>query len=107
MEPSWRQADVLPIIARVIAESYQQDQCFVTAHEIAARLVHDREAASLIEEARQQLDDPHSPEWLAGNMVAWFGQRITVGKSEWRRAFERTWIDGQSAYKPVTTIEEV
>jgi hypothetical protein len=35
-----------------------------------------------------------SLEWLAGNMVSWFSQRITVGESDWARAFERTKIDG-------------
>jgi hypothetical protein len=34
-------------------------------------------------------------------MVSWFSQRITVGESEWARAFERTRIDGLWAYKPV------
>jgi hypothetical protein len=98
MEPSWRQSDIFPIIARVIGEAYQQRQGYVPSHEIAAWLVHDREARPLIDQAQQQLDEPHSPEWLAGNMVAWFSQRITVGESERSRAVERMKIDGQWAY---------
>jgi len=34
-------------------------------------------------------------------MVSWFSQQITVGESDWARAFERTKIDGLWAYKPV------
>jgi hypothetical protein len=100
MEPSWKQADVFPIIARVIGEASQQHQGYVTAHEIATRLIQDCEARPLIEQVREQLGDPHSAEWLAGNMVAWFSQRITIGESECGRAVERVKIDGQWAYKP-------
>lgn len=102
MEPSWKQADVFPIIARVIDEASRPQRRYVPAHEIAARLVQDSEARPLIEQAREQLDETHSPEWLAGNMVAWFSQRITVGESEWGRAIEREKIGGQWAYRPVS-----
>jgi hypothetical protein len=102
MEPSWKHADVFPIIARIIDESHQQGRAYLTAKAIATRLVGDREGRPLIEQARQQLDGPHSLEWLASNMVAWFSQRITVGESEWDRAVERTRIEGQWAYRPVT-----
>lgn len=100
MEPSWRQADVFPIIIRIIGQSYRTDQGYVPSHEIATRLVQDGEARPIIEQARDQLGEPHSLEWLAGNMVAWFGQRITVGASEWGRAIEREKIGGQWAYRP-------
>jgi len=33
-------------------------------------------------------------------MVSWVSQRITVGESDWARAFERTKIDGLGAYRP-------
>lgn len=103
MEPSWKQADVFPIIARVIGEAAQPHRSYVPAHEIAARLVQDREARPLIELAQEQLEEPHPLEWLAGNMVAWFSQRITVGESEWGRSIERKKIGGQWAYRPATT----
>lgn len=70
MEPSWKQADVFPVIAR------------------------------LIEAAREQQQEQQSLEWLASNMVSWFSQRITVGESDWSRAFERTKINRLWAYKP-------
>lgn len=102
MEPSWKQADVFPIIARTIEERYQVHQRFITAQEIAARLLQDGEGRNLVEVAYQQQDDKQSLEWLASNMVSWFSQRITVGESEWALAFERTKIDGLWAYKPVS-----
>jgi hypothetical protein len=104
MEPSWKQADVFPIIVRVIGEAYQQHRSHVSAHDIATRLVQDREARPLIEQA-QQLGESHSLEWLAGNMVAWFSQRITVGESDWSRAVERMKINGQWAYRPASTAD--
>ena len=102
MEPSWKHDDVFPIIARIIGEAHQRDRLYVTAQEIATRLVGDREARALIDQARQRLDEPRSPEWLASNMVAWFSQRNTVVESEWGRVVEREKVEGQWAYKPVS-----
>jgi hypothetical protein len=100
MEPSWKQADVFPLIARIIGEAHQHHHDYVPAQEIAARLVRDVEARPLIEAAQEQLGAGHSLEWLASNMVAWFGQRITVGESKWGEAVERVKIDGQWGYRP-------
>ena len=100
MEPSWKQADVFPVIARVIEAAYREDQHFTTAQEIATRLLQDPEGHSIVEAAHEQQQEQQSLEWLASNMVSWFSQRITVGESDWARAFERTKIDGLWAYKP-------
>jgi hypothetical protein len=54
MEPSWKQADVFPIIARVIDQAYREHQRFITAPEIAARLLQDSEGRNLVEAAREQ-----------------------------------------------------
>jgi hypothetical protein len=101
MEPSWKHADVFPIIARTIADAHRELQRFATAQEIAARLLQDAEARNLVEAARGQQEEKQSLEWLASNMVSWFSQRITVGESDWAQAFERTKIDGLWAYQPV------
>jgi hypothetical protein len=101
MEPSWKQADVFPLIARIIEQAYREDHGFVTAQEIAARLLQDIEGHNLVEAAHQQQEQRQSLEWLASNMVSWFSQRVTVGESDWARAFERTKKDGIWAYKPV------
>jgi len=105
MEPSWKQADVFPIIARIIEQAYREQQRFVTAQEIAARLLQDSPGRNLVEAAREQQRDQQSLEWLASNMVSWFSQRITVGESDWARAFERTKIEGLWSYKPVATAD--
>jgi hypothetical protein len=102
MEPSWKQADVFPIIARIIEQACGEQQRFITAQEVAARLLQDTEARNLVEAAREQQEEKQSLGWLASNMVSWFSQRITVGESDWARAFERTKIDGLWAYKPAT-----
>jgi hypothetical protein len=39
MEPTWKQADVFPVIARVIEQAYREHQRLVTSQEIAARLL--------------------------------------------------------------------
>ena len=98
-EPTWKHSEVFPIIARLIGELYEQSHRHITAHEIAVRLLGDAEAKAASDVARQQQPD-WSLEHTASNMVAWFSQRITVGKSEWGRSFERTRVDGQWAYKP-------
>src|SRR5258708_35462577 len=101
MEPSWKQAGAFPIIARVIDQAYREHQRFITAQEIGARLLQDSEGRNLVEAAREQQQEQQSLEWLASNMVSWFSQRITVGESDWARAFERSRIDGLWAYKPL------
>jgi hypothetical protein len=99
-EPSWRQADVFPVIARVIARAYEEHSRFITAQEIAMGLLQDQEGRNLVEAALEHHENGQSLEWLACNMVAWFSQRITVGESDWVGAFERTKMDGLWAYKP-------
>ena len=100
MEPSWKQVDVFPIIARVIDAAYREHQRFITAQEIAVRLLQDPEGRNFVEAARAQQQEQQSIEWVASNMVSWFSQRITVGESDWIRACERAKIDGVWEYKP-------
>jgi hypothetical protein len=68
-EPSWKHADVCPIIACIIEESHREQQRFVAAQEIAARLLQDTEGRKLVEAARDQQREMQSLEWLASNMV--------------------------------------
>src|SRR4051794_27198455 len=103
MEPSWKHADVFPIIARIIEQAYRDHQRFIIAREIAARLLEDPAGRNRVEAAHEQQEEKQSLEWLASNMVSWFSQRITVGETDWARAFERTKIDGLWAYKPLVT----
>jgi len=105
MESSWKQADVFPVIARIIEQACREHQRFITAQEIAARLLQDSEGHNLVEAAREQQQDQQPLEWLASNIVSWFSQRITVGESDWVRALERTKIEGLWSYKPVATAD--
>ncbi|MFO7903803.1 MAG: hypothetical protein R6U98_14160 [Pirellulaceae bacterium] len=57
MEPSWKYADVFPITARTIEAAYRELQRFVTAQEIAARLLQDAEGRKLVEAARDQQEE--------------------------------------------------
>jgi hypothetical protein len=102
MEPTWKHADVFPICARMIEQAYRERQRFIRHQEIAMRLLQDTEGRNLVFTAREQRQDKQSAEWLASNMVSWFSQCITVGKSDCARAFERTKIEGLWAYKPLT-----
>jgi len=102
MKPTWKHDEVFPIIAHIIEQQFQQHQRFITSHEIATQLVQDDAAKSLIQHTQSPQGKDWSPEQLARNMVAWFGQRITVGKSPWAERFERTKIDGRWAYKPAS-----
>lgn len=101
MERSWKQADVFPIIARIIEQVYREHQRPVTAREIAARLLQDSEGRNLVEAAHERQEGKRPLEWLASNMVSWFSQRITIGESDWAGAFDRAKIDGLWAYKPI------
>src|SRR5438105_9561662 len=71
-EPSWKHADVFPIIARIIEEAYREQSQFISAREIAARLLRDTEGLNLVQTAREQQEEKQSLEWLASNMVSWF-----------------------------------
>jgi len=100
MEGSWKQADVFPIIVRLIEQAYREKPEFVTTDEIATRLLQDSEGRHLVELAWEHHHKKQSLDWHARNMISWFSQRITVGESQWAKAFERTKIDGRWAYKP-------
>jgi len=104
MEPSWKQTDVFPIIARLIEQAYEEHRRFITAPEIASRLMQDEEGRPLVVAAHEQQEDKQSLDWMASNMVSWFSQRITVGESGWARAFERSKIDGLWAYRPIEKL---
>jgi hypothetical protein len=60
MEPSWKQADLFPVIAHVIDQAYREHHRFVTAPEIAARLLQDTEGRNPVEAAHGQREDTQS-----------------------------------------------
>lgn len=101
MEPTWKQADVVPIIVRVIEQAYRGHWRLVTFQEIAALLLQDNDGSRSGRRSARTARGKQSREWLASNLVSWFSQRITIDESEWARAFERAKIDDPWAYKPV------
>ena len=52
MEPTWKHVDVFPVVARVIEATYREHQSFVSAREIATRLLHDPEGRNMVEAAQ-------------------------------------------------------
>jgi hypothetical protein len=97
---AWKQADVFPVIAQVIEELHKDSQQPVAADQIAAGLLKSAAGYSLVNAAHGVQVKPRTHDWLAGNMVAWFSQRITMGQSEWAAAFERHKVNGRWAYWP-------
>lgn len=102
MSSSWEQIDIFPIIVRIISSHFQSTGEYATHDEIVEDLLVDSEAATIIAGAKDESQEPHSAEWLAHNMVAWFSQRITVGQSEWGSQLERKKMNGKWAYRPGT-----
>jgi len=103
-EPTWRHADVFPVIERVIKELYKQKGDYLTHGEIADGLLNESDGAQFIQQALETSQKPHTAEWLAHNMVAWFSQRLSVGNSEWGKSLQRKKIDGKWAYRPRQTL---
>jgi len=95
----FNQVDVFPVIDSSIRKIYQRKREFVCHDEIVQGLLNDPVGKKLVDAACQkQLF--RSPKWMAGNMIAWFSQRITVGESEYAGEFERIKIGNEWAYKP-------
>ncbi len=100
MGTTFDQDDVFPVIARLIESRHAQHGGFVTSRELADALIQDEEGRRAVEEAQRRQDEAKPSEWTASNMVAWFGQRITAGESEWTEKFDREKVEGLWAYKP-------
>ena len=95
----FNQADVFPVIADSIRKIHQRKGDFVSHEEIVEALLEDPVGKELVETAHQK-QNSQSREWLASNMVAWFSQRMTEGKSEYASEFVRKMIGNDWAYKP-------
>lgn len=103
MEPSFRHSDVLPLIARLITGSPRDAWGFVNHETITAALLDDPKGAEIVAQARTTAawnDDRAA----ASNMVAWFSQQITVGRSSWAEFFDREQRGGAWAYRPKTAV---
>lgn len=101
MSQNFSQADVFPIIARLIHDLHAEKQDFVTHDELVEAFLNNAAGNKLIDHAYQVDEGQKSKEWWASNMVQWFSQRITEEKSKYASQFERTTIKGAWAYRPV------
>lgn len=99
-EPSFSQEEVLPIIARLIREQAGDPPAFVTREQLTAALLGDAAGRRHIDRARELQGDDRHRDVIAGNMIDWFSQRITVRTSPYARAFERKKLGGAWAYRP-------
>ena len=99
MGQSFDHDDVFPIIARLIDAQFAAKKRFIEAPEIADAMLSDSEGARLVAEAQRR--SKLSANEIAGNMVAWFSQRISIGQSSWQNAYERTKVKRRWAYRPV------
>lgn len=99
MPTTWEQADVFPVIARIIADIHQSTGDFVTHDRIAEQFMADVEGSSIIRDAVAETQGARTETWMAHNMIAWFSQRITMGKSEWQGRFDRMQVAGKWAYR--------
>lgn len=104
MQPSFCHDDVFPIIARLIIQSPGDAKGFVTHDTIVAAVLADSETAGIVAHARRTAAWSHDRS-AASNMVAWFSQQITVGKSPWGEFFDREQQRGAWAYRPKTAVQ--
>jgi hypothetical protein len=97
---SWSHDDVFPIIYRLIVDAYARKQTFLPSREIAASMLSDPAGRAAVNSACVGNARSKDPEWMAHNMLAWFGQRISVGQSVWAAKVDRMKVQGVWAYKP-------
>lgn len=104
MSHSFNQAEVFPLIARLITQAYTRDQSFIDHRQIVAMLIADTDGKAVVDRAvvESSLRDAMH---VASNMVAWFSQRITVANSPWASFFERERQPDGWAYRPIMSAQ--
>jgi hypothetical protein len=97
------QSDTFPIIAEIIEHLFEKSREYVTHDAVVGALLKHPEAEPILSYCPKN----ESTEWWASNMVAWFSQAFTVGRSDWNNRFERKKIDGKWAYKVMPFKETI
>lgn len=96
-------AQVFPLIARAILAAEADETGFVRHETIVSGLLADEVASAIV--ARSAAASAFADERAAAsNMVAWFSQQITVGRSPWGEVFERQRRDGAWSYRPNPSV---
>jgi hypothetical protein len=101
---SFTHSGVLPLVARLILQAAKEHPGdWVTHKTLVDRFLSDEDGAALLARARAKsaFSDDRS---AASNMVAWFSETISVGRSEWAELFERKQVDGAWAYRPAAAV---
>jgi hypothetical protein len=103
MESSFSHSEVFEVIARLIVRAPADQTGFVAHDTIVSAILGDSEGATIVARSRTTsawADDRSA----ASNMVAWFSQQITVGRSSWIDFFDRERREGAWAYRPRTAV---
>ncbi len=103
MDATFSHAEVFPLIARVIVRAPADSVGFVEHNAIVSALLGDAEGESVVSRAAAGSSLPDHRR-VASNMVAWFSQQITVGRSSWSEFFERERRGAAWAYRPKTAL---
>ena len=98
---SFSQAEIFPLIARLIVQASACGNGFVEHPTIVSLLSADAEGSTIVHRAATSSGFP-DPGHVAANMVAWFSQRISVNDSPWAAFFDRKRRSNGWAYRPVT-----
>lgn len=96
--PSFTHAEICPLVARLIVGAAKQSHAFVTHDVLVSMVLDDKLGAEIVARARAKSSWPDDRS-AASNMVAWFSQQISVGRSEWADFFVRERLDGAWAYR--------
>lgn len=99
-EPTFSQAEVLPIIARLIRKLAGDPPEYVPHDHLIAALLGDDAGRRHVDRARELQGDDRRREVIAADMVARFSQRITGRDSPYAADFERKKLGGAWAYRP-------
>lgn len=103
MDTTFSHAEVFPLIARLIVRSPADELGFVDHDAIVAALLADAEGMAIVSRASSASSLPDH-RTVASNMVAWFSQQITVGRSRWAEFFDRERRAEAWAYRPKTAV---
>lgn len=92
---TFKQADVFPVIYRLITDRTCKGSTFLTHAELVKALLADKEGLTEITPIHNKL----GPARTASNMVAWFSQRYTMSENQYQLLLERVRMDGSWAYR--------
>ena len=101
MGPIFKQAEVFPAVARVVRDKYRQNARFIRHSELVKALAREPEIQTVISRLSTSRRDLRA-HGIVSNILAWFSQQITIGRSEYAAWFSRKRVGGAWAYRPVT-----